>query len=248
MPTDPTDPPSSTSPPASRRSGRIKAANKRTHDEMLAGVDTNDGWISENHRTGNEHTVRSTGFSTVRKEIKEGLDAQLSSSTPVGAPVQICGAAQRVHDKGTTENVDIVEHVADDKGRTVLAYGRVHGSHRAGKSDKTPDPPNNSRITGIDDRGHLVAEDAVGSSAANKTGNIIAENSVINQQYKTAFEEHAKNYAEEHPTEHVYTLHQPVYKGDELRPERVNHFLVADGKIKTSLTLENPDDVKFPGR
>lgn len=80
------------------------------------------------------------------------------------------------------------------------------------------------------------------SIKVNSTGNIVAEQIIINEHYKKAFEDKVKDYAASHPSEVVMTLHAPIYSkkdSSRMRPTRIQHYLAVDGKIKSAFTFKN---------
>ena len=103
--------------------------------------------------------------------------------------------------------------------------------------------------TKIDDRGHLVPEKGVSDTNAvrvNSPDNVVAENWVINQRYKTAFEQGVKEFAAQNPTLHVMTIHVPIYTSSKgaaeslrTRPKAILHLAAINGTIISAFTFKN---------
>ncbi|MFL5587806.1 MAG: RHS repeat domain-containing protein [Ktedonobacteraceae bacterium] len=133
-------------------------------------------------------------------------------------------------------------HFAKEKGRTILAAGRIMHTQNIPVGPKNPPNPIGGVDPDIDDRSHLVPESAVHSlslSKVNSTHNIIAENWMINQHFKRAFEAGTKDYAEKNPNDVVITIHVPIYEGDERRPVSVQNYMVVNGIVKSAFTFVN---------
>jgi len=74
----------------------------------------------------------------------------------------------------------------------------------------------------------------------------VAENWVINQRYKTAFEQGVKEFAAQNPTLHVMTIHVPIYTSSKgaaeslrTRPKAILHLAAINGTIISAFTFKN---------
>ena len=136
--------------------------------------------------------------------------------------------------------------------RPVFSAGKIvprdGSAPKLGASD-----PHGGINTAIDDRGHSVPEKGVSDAHAirvNGPDNVLPENWVINQQYKTAFENGVKELAARNPKLHVMTIHQPNYKSSKgaeasarARPKEINHFVAMNGSVVSAFTFKNSKKV-----
>lgn len=129
--------------------------------------------------------------------------------------------------------------------RTKASAGTIVPRDGSGAKVGASDPYNGID-TSIDDRGHLVPEKGVSdtqSTKVNGPSNVVAENWVINQRYKTAFEQGVKEFAVNHPKMHVMTIHVPHYAPLGTRPTRISHFMAINGTVVSAFTFNNANHV-----
>ena len=198
--------------------------------------------IVGHHYTGKEYLGKNHG--TIHKAIGDTVMTDLVSNKKVTGVSTNCDQALTNASK-KQDDQDYIEHFEDSDGRTVVAIGRIAPDPEPDKKATTPDPKGGIN-TIVDDRGHLLPEKGVSANAvneANKTKNVVAENWLINQHYKKAFEDTVKKYAIAHPDKVVMTMHEPHYKTGELRPYEIVHYVIVDKEVVCAFTFDNPPDV-----
>ena len=129
----------------------------------------------------------------------------------------------------------------DSMGRTVEARGKITGTHPKRSKDYTPVPSvgGSSKQTG-DHKGHLIQENAVDNpDLVNVRENIIWESQGSNLKDKRAFERYAIKIAESNRGSDVQTIHEPLYKNNEMRPYAVTHSVEVDGVVVHSVSIYN---------
>lgn len=219
-----------------------------------------------------EASMHSKGKASIRNEIRSTMAVQSAQEGDApGIDQQVLTDLKKLY-KDNKKNINFVTSQVKQASpvmqgdqiikpldlRIHFAMGRISPS--ANVDAKNPPDPAHGIDSSLDDRGHLVPEAGVAPGATHKTNvteNIIAENRVVNQQFKKAFEDFAKDYADADDSRIVMTAHQPNYYSEaELnamtfntdqdknyarkRPKSVTHYLIVNGDVKTALTLDNP--------
>ena len=141
----------------------------------------------------------------------------------------------------------------DSSRRTISAEGNIKLNENNDYRKGTPPTPE-GLIRGVDDRGHLVTEGlATDQRTANVRENVVAENRDINQARRDPEAERAITnkrdwerkvgvYMKAHPGATFRTCHEPIYKGNSMRPDKIIHRVYMDGQEVTELSwgISNP--------
>ncbi|GLH79784.1 hypothetical protein SSBR45G_46930 [Bradyrhizobium sp. SSBR45G] len=241
-----------------RQSGRLA----KVREEKAAQFAAPTGTIGHYYR-GTEHVdfgTRKKLFGSVtalRDDIRNKLDTDikkflLSSTALTGIPANISKFAADNWKRGDFLDAvtETVAHPTSGKTLTRPKYAAGKIVPRDGSGAKVgASVPHGGIDSSIDDKGHLVPEKGVSdtnSVRVNSADNVIPENWVLNQRYKTAFEQGAKEFAAANPTLHVMTIHLPTYastKGPDAsfraRPKEVVHLLAINGNIVSAFTFKN---------
>jgi hypothetical protein len=194
----------------------------------------------------------------LRLDIKNKLSGDvaifnLTKKALAAAPVDVAAYAAEA-----SKLDDFLDPVREDVAHPTVAAvsltrpkysaGRIVPRDGAGPKEGAATPHGGINST-IDDKGHLVPEKGVSDANSvnvNSADNVIPENWVINQRFKTAFEEGVKEFARDNPTLHVMTFHMPIYAskkgalaGWRARPKQVIHFMAINGTIISAFTFKN---------
>ncbi|HST21888.1 MAG TPA: toxin TcdB middle/C-terminal domain-containing protein [Blastocatellia bacterium] len=233
-----------------RRSPRIK----KNEEKKLEEYDPPEGVIGDYFK-GTEMRDLVTGLSTrkaVFKHIKENAISEAKKLQEV--PGLKANFTQKIKDWAATGKnfLDLVKETVNHPSgsglpivRPKMSVARIvprSGSPKIGAAD-----PYGGINSTRDDRGHLAPEKGVPDELefkVNGPDNVIAENWVINQIYKTAFEAAAKDLSSTY--DNVITAHVPNYKSSKgdvesfrNRPKSVTHYLAINGAVVYALTFKN---------
>ena len=258
--------------PASAKEPKAYQAPARVSGRVLARQAARQKLFNQNkadhkighYYTGREHLPPINPQKQIlqfadKKGVRAHIRARLTEDLQRGAPpddVELDPAVVEIAKNMPKESkfVSVPENYGG-LGEKRIQYAAATILPRDGGDKKArPADPYGGINTAIDDRGHLAPEKGTSyndSHRINGPDNIIAENLVVNQQYKTEFELVVKKYAEDNPDKLVQTLHVPHYgsskdednPGSEVgkrpRPKAVTHYVVVDGTIVSAFTFKN---------
>ena len=238
-----------------RQSPRLSEQRK----QRLAQFPTPEDVIGHYYRGDEIHNKIFGSVKGISTDIKAKLELDIKANK------EVAGVSNKLREYAKVkfaENQDFFEAVTEiikleDKTieRPKFAAAKITKMDATGPKFGASDPHGGIN-TSRDDRGHLVPEKGVSDQhiyKVNSPNNIIAENWNINQQYKTRFEEVAKELSSTH---HVMTIHIPNYLSKKgvtqsfrSRPKSVTHFLVVDGVIISAFTFKNSKHIfiRAPG-
>jgi hypothetical protein len=241
-----------------RQSGRLK----QVREEKAAQFAAPAGAIGHYYR-GSEHvdyggkTKLFSTTSALRDDIRNKLDNDiktclLSSTSLSTVPQSVKDFAASNWKRGDFLDA-VTETIAHPTTGQILTRPKYAAGKIVPRDGAAPkvgaSVPHGGIDSSIDDKGHAVPEKGVSdtnSVRVNSADNVLPENWVINQKYKTAFEEGVKAFASANPLAHVMTIHLPNYASSKgvdasfrTRPKEILHFVAINGNVVSAFTFKN---------
>lgn len=142
--------------------------------------------------------------------------------------------------KGSPFLESMVQRMEANQRRVRVSAGSLTNANGK-RPKKGAKDPYGGIDTKFDDRGHLVPEKGVVAAFKDKVNlpdNVVAENRTINQRYKKAFEDQAKELSAKKGSK-IETFHVPIYKGKDPRPTHIHHYAVSNGTVIYGVKFPN---------